>query len=105
MPVIDFTATWRDINNHVVPHGTTSVSIYLVYYIMVVVLLTLCTMEIWWYWRNYDAKPVWKRSITLIFISYVVGFPGRLWENIGKLWKRLIVKINKKEDKKMNGMV
>lgn len=88
MPVIDFTATWRDINNRVVPHGTTSVSIYLVYYIMVVVLLTLGTMELWWYWRNHGAQPKWKRSIIVISIIYVLRFPQRVFRAVGKflLW-------------------
>lgn len=84
MPVIDFTATWRDINNRVVPHGTTSVSIYLVYYIVVVVLLTWGTMELWWYWRNHDAEPKWKRSIILICIIHFLRFPQRLFRHIVK---------------------
>lgn len=113
MPVIDFTAVWRDINNHVVPHGTTSVSIYLVYYIMVVVLLTLGTMELWWYWRNHDAKPEWKRSVILTSITHFLRFSQRLFSAIQKFFRAirkfllrlLLQKVSKEQSQGMSGIV
>lgn len=105
MPVIDFTATWRDTHNHIVPHGTTSVSIYLVYYVIVVVVLTLATMEAWWYWRNHAAKSVWKRFITLICISHTLEYVRQFLKLPFLNWRRAKAWYKKKQSQGTNVIV